>query len=254
MGGRATLLLLMTLLGVPMLTADERAPVVSALHDAAERHARGDWLGAAADWERARGLAPGDFEAAVGACHGANDLGQMAAGPEAERHFARAVQLSEGLRQAFSERPEAHFWLAVSYGNLALFKGGKDKVRLSRGVEAAARRALALDARFAGAHVVLGVYAHEVADLNWFLRTFAKTFLGGLPRGTFADARTHLEQALALQPEDAFAWARLGLTCERLGDRPAARVAYERARAAPLREPRDVAAQADAAARLARWR
>ncbi len=247
-------LLFALVLAVPRLRAEQTTPGAESLHQAAEQHASRNWAGAAAAWQQAHALEPASFEAAVGACHGANDLGQMAAGAEAEGHFTRATQLAEDLRRAFPERAEAHFWLAASYGNLALFKGGKDKVRLSREIEASARKALALDPRLANAHVVLGVYAYEVADLNWFLRAFARTFLGGLPRGTFADSRAHLEQALALQPEDAFAWSRLGQSCERLKDLPAARVAYERARAAASREPRDAPAQSDAAARLARLR
>ena len=53
----------------------------------------------------------------------------------AEAHFVKAVSYAEAMETRDPNRAETHFFLAGTNGNLALFKGGKDKVRIGRAVE-----------------------------------------------------------------------------------------------------------------------
>ena len=87
-----------------------------------------------------------------------------------------------------------HFWAAASAGNLALLKGGKEKVRLAQDLEKDARRAIDLDPNFSPPYVALGIYYRELAELSWVLRQFAKLLVGTIPPGSLEDSAHHARE------------------------------------------------------------
>ncbi len=219
-----------------------------------ERHAAFDLIGALAACERARVLDGGRLEALTCLAHMHNDIGVVGDRADAEPHYLKGIQLATEAQRRFPDSAVAHFWAAASHGNLALLKGGRQKVRLARHFEGDAKRAISLDPDFAAPYVGLGIYYREVAELSWFLRQFARLFAGSFPGGTREDSLRMLERAVELTPEDVFARHQLGLTLESLGRKDDAVREYERALALPNKEPRDEKEKAEARERLAKLR
>ncbi|HWP90760.1 MAG TPA: hypothetical protein VNN20_00980 [Thermodesulfobacteriota bacterium] len=175
-------------------------------------YAQFDNLKALEAYKRAYELAPDSFEVLVRLTRAYNDVGEDVKGikfkpdqetnsKEVEEYFSQAAQYAEQLHQKFPDKAESYFYLAATYGHLALFKGGKEKVKLARNVEENSKKAIDLDPQFIPAYIVLGVYYREVANLNWALKAFAKTLFGGLPNGTDEDSEKTLLKALELNPE-----------------------------------------------------
>jgi tetratricopeptide (TPR) repeat protein len=208
----------------------------------------------AREFEAAHRLNPERFVPLERLCHVYNDLGHGASGRAAESFYERAAAHAEALRQRFPDRAEGHFWVAAGYGNLALFKGGRDKVRLARGVEASARQAIALDPGYAPAYVALGIYYRELAELSWVLRAFAKLLVGGLPKATREDSEAVLRKAVELDPGSVLARYQFGLTLRSLDRDAEAADQFRVLVALPPAEAQDRRNQADAEALLKRMK
>lgn len=168
--------------------------------------------------------------------------------PKAQAAFEDAVAAARravgtatiGAAGAKGDRPEGHLELAVALGRLALFKGGKDKIRLSKEIKTEADRALAVDSQQDRAHHVLGRWNRGIAELSFFEKTAANTILGGLPKGATYDAAvTHFEQAIAINPGYANHHVELGRTLLKLGLKAKARAEFETALACPVKTPFD---------------
>jgi tetratricopeptide (TPR) repeat protein len=187
---------------------------------------------ALAAYERALRLAPTDFDLLISITRVANDLAQdlMTAGQksQAEQRFQQAVGYAEALKRHHPSRVETYFFLAATYGNLALFKGGKEKVQLGRDVETYCKRAIQLNPRYALSYVALGIFYREVSDLNWVQRTFANALFGGVPSGTKQDAIRNFTRALELDPALSVAHYEIAKTYEALGQREQAATHYRR--------------------------
>jgi tetratricopeptide (TPR) repeat protein len=119
----------------------------------------------------------------------------------AREHYLLGVEAARRAVALDSRSANAHFFLAVCVGRLALFEGGKTKIRLSQEVKAEAERAIELDPTHDGAYHVLGRWNYGVATLGWILKAFAKVIYGGVPPGaTVEKAAEMFERAIALDP------------------------------------------------------
>ena len=125
---------------------------------------------ALAEYEKAYELAPEEFEVLVRLTRAYNDAGEDLDSEESKPYFENAVKYAELLLEKFPEKVDTYYYLSVSYGNLALFKGGKTKVKLSRKVKQNAEKAIELDPQRAEPYVVLGIYYREIANLNRLLK------------------------------------------------------------------------------------
>lgn len=158
----------------------------------------------------------------------------------AEISFGRAVEAGRRAVVLASDRPEGHLELSIALGRLALFKGGGDKIRLSKEVKSEADRALAIDPKQDRAHHVLGRWNRGIAELSFFERSLAKVIYGGVPEGATMDAAvTHLEKAIELNPNYANHHLELGRTLLDLKLKAKARAEFEKAMACPVRTPFD---------------
>lgn len=134
----------------------------------------------------------------------ANDHGQDLLAADRRSEAALIMELATSyagmMERHHPDRPETWFQMAATWGNRAIFMGGKDKVRLGRNVEVYAERALELDPDYAYALLALGIFYRELGSLNWIQRTFANTFFGGLPEGGNEKAIRFLVRALKHDP------------------------------------------------------
>jgi tetratricopeptide (TPR) repeat protein len=262
-------LILLLLLQAPV-SADEGYEAWMAEGDAC--HATWDYEAALEAWEKALEVAPDPSAVRLRLADVLNDIGQSneaaaaaarAEGDEdraralaeaAEQPFERARDLAVALREAWPDRPEGPYWYAVSLANLASSRSGPEKVGLAGEIDAATRRAIALDPCFAPAWAALGVATREVARVGWLVRGLARATLGGLPPASLEDAEGTLRAAVALDPTDPFAFYQLALTLEARDETAEAVSALERALALPDREERDRRDRRDAESRLRRLR
>ncbi len=172
-------------------------------------------VNAVAEYEQAHRLAPESYEVLVKLSRACRDAGQQVkvkGSGDAEGYFERGARYAEVLKGRYPDRAEPYYYAATNYGHLALYRGGKEKVRLSRDIEKNARKAIELDPAFAPPYVTLGVYYREVANANAFMKAIAKTLLGGLPEGTNEDSVRMLKKATELAPTDVNAHFELAET------------------------------------------
>jgi tetratricopeptide (TPR) repeat protein len=210
-------------------------------------------LDAIREYEKAYRLSPNGFDVLSKLANAYNDYGEDLKDSNsdgAETYFEDAIKYAEILKSKYPTRAESYFLVASAYGNLALYKGGKDKVRLARNLEKYAKKAIELDPNFAPAYVVLGIYYRETATLNVIQRTFATAFLGGLPEGSLNDSVRELLKAEKLSPESIFTHFELAETYEKLNEEDKAISEYRRVLDLPLSDHQDKMKKQEAGRRI----
>ncbi len=111
---------------------------------------------------------------------------------KAKELYVQGAGLARKVVELYPEAPEVHFVLALCLGRLALFEGGKTKIRLSKEVKKEAERAIEIDPNHDGAYHILGRWHYNVATLSWVLRAFAKLIYGGVPPGASVEAAAEM--------------------------------------------------------------
>lgn len=177
-------------------------------------------------YEEAYNICPESHEALMKLTRAYNDAGEDLKGTaksdrsksvEMERHFRNAVKHANLLLEKFPDEKTIYYLLAVSYGHLAIYKGGEEKLTLGRNVEKYAKQAIEIDPEFAPAYVVLGIYYREVASVDGLKKAIANSLLGGIPDRTLGDSKRVLMRALELSPESPYVHYDLAKTYESLG-------------------------------------
>lgn len=118
-----------------------------------------------------------------------------------EAWYREAATYARRAIAADSTVGRGHTWLAASIGSIAMYEGGKTKVKLSHEIKTALDRAVALDSTDDVAYSIMGSFYLALGDISWVERQLAAIFLGSLPPGGFADAERALTRAVRLAPE-----------------------------------------------------
>ncbi|WP_294343631.1 tetratricopeptide repeat protein [Prosthecochloris sp.] len=95
---------------------------------------------------------------------------------------------------------EGHTWFAASLGVLADNIGPREKIKRANIIKNELDRALELNPEDDIAWSILGSFNREIANMGWFEKVFAKTFLGSLPKGSREEAEKMLKKAIAINP------------------------------------------------------
>jgi tetratricopeptide (TPR) repeat protein len=165
----------------------------------------------------------------------------------AEASYAEAVEASRRAVRIHPDGWEGHSGLAANLGRLALFEGGKAKIRMSREVKLEADRALERNPRDDRAMHVLARWHRAIARLSFFEKTAARVVYGGVPEGaSMNDAVTLFERAIAVAPDYANHRLELGRTYLALGLNDKAKEQLERALECPPGSPFDDEYRAEA--------
>ncbi len=117
-----------------------------------------------------------------------------------ELYFDKARKLCERAIEINPDGWEGHFRLAVALGRLALFRGGKEKIKLSKMIKAEADTALILNPNADLVYHVLGRWHQNLANLSGMVKFFAKVFFGGVPPGTNEEAVKMFKKAIEINP------------------------------------------------------
>lgn len=200
--------------------------------------------------EQARQRTPADAEVLWRLSRTRVDLGEQAQ-KEAERlvHYRAALADAEAAVAADDAHAQAHLAVAIAAGRVALQSPTKQKVELSRTVKEHVDRAIALNPRDDAALHVRARWHYEVASLGFLSRTALKLVYGGLPDASYEKAARDFEQAITLQDLIRHR-VELAKTFLKL-DRPAdARTHLQRALALPETDPDDPGYKTEARALL----
>lgn len=201
----------LAVLHAPLVATAQTEAAIPTAQTAAEHVALGDSAQAAFQpaealrhYEAAIALDSANAEAWGKASRASVDIG------EAEQDKARQRELfRQGERFARravtldSSSAENQFHLARALGRTALSVGVRERVKYAVEIRERALAALALNPDHPGALHVLGMWNAEVMRLSGFERFFARNFLGGgvFGKASWKDAVSHLERAVAVDPE-----------------------------------------------------
>ena len=158
---------------------------------------------------------------------------------EQEARYEEAVAFALRAVAADSSSAQGWFQYGKAYGRLALFKGGKTKVNMSREVKVAFEKAIEIDPRHAGSLHGLARWHREVANLSWLLKTAAKIIYGGLPSASNEEAVRLFEQAIEIEPDSITHHLELGKTWLEMKEKEKARAEFELVLALPEGDAED---------------
>ena len=127
-------------------------------------------------------------------------MGDAAPDHRRESLYRRAETYARMSLRIDSMSSGGHTWLAAALGNIAMFVGGKTKVRLCNEIKRHLDRAIALDSTDDVAYSILGSFYIALGNVSWFERQLAAIFLGSLPEGGYEEALGALEKAIELAP------------------------------------------------------
>lgn len=175
------------------------------------------------DYLQAYNLSPGSYDVLFRLARTYNDLGEeyyeYRDSDNSEKMINEALKFSEMLTKNYPDSAASYAYLAMSFGNMALYKGGKEKVRLAHKIEDNAKKSLQMNPNQYLSYVILGIYYRQIADLSWFERMLANTFFGDVPEGSFNESVRMFNKALEVDPNTIVATFQLSLTYKALGDK-----------------------------------
>jgi tetratricopeptide (TPR) repeat protein len=187
-----------------------------------EFHKNFDNVNAVINYEKAYNLAPDNYEILLKLTVTYNDAGeeyvQLRKRDLAEKYINKAVEYAEIFHKKFSDSADVYCYLALSYGNVAMFRGSKEKIKLANVVKENATKSLQMDPDQFVPYVVLGIYHREIANLGFFERLFANTFLGDVPEGSFEESIEMFNKALSILPNTIVPTYQLAKTYRYMGE------------------------------------
>jgi tetratricopeptide (TPR) repeat protein len=165
---------------------------------------RFDLKQAALSYEEAYQLEKDNYEILIKLSRTYNDLGEdyyeIKENKNSEHAIIKALKYSELLLEKFPDSAMTYAYLAMSYGNLAMFKGGTEKVKLAHKIKENAEKSIKIDPNNYLPYIILSIYHRQIASLSWLERAFANTFFGKVPEGSFEESEKMMLKALELQP------------------------------------------------------
>ena len=145
-----------------------------------------------------------------------NDLGEyyyeLHDEESSEKVVFEGVDYAERFYSLYPDSAKVYTYLAWTFGNQALFEGGKEKIKLAHKIKDNATKAISMDSTDYLPYLILGIYNRQIGALGWFERLFANTFFGDVPEGGFEESEKMMLKALELQPGIVIATFHLSLT------------------------------------------
>ena len=185
-------------------------------------YAQSDMQNALNYYEQAYSIDSSDYYLLFKLTRVCNDLGEyyyeLHDEDSSEIVVYEGVNFAERFSSLYSDSAKVYTYLAWSYGNQALFEGGKEKIKLAHKIKDNATKAISMDSTDYLPYVILGIYNRQIAALGWFERLFANTFFGDVPEGSFEESEKLMLKALELQPGIVIAAFHLSLTYKEMGE------------------------------------
>lgn len=187
-----------------------------------EAHKKFDNVNAALNYERAYELVPDNYEILLKVTAAYNDAGEehveLRKRDLAEKYINKAVYYAEIFHEKFPDSADVYCYLALSYGNVAMFRRSKEKIKLAKVVKENATKSLQMNPDQFIPYVILGIYHREIADLSFFERLFANAFFGDVPDGSFEESVEMFSKALTILPRSIVPAYQLSKTYGYMGE------------------------------------
>ena len=158
---------------------------------------------------------------------------------EAEYYINKALETADKFKNKFPDSSAAYSYLAMSNGNIALFRGGKEKIKYAKLVEDNAKKSISLNPNAYLPYIILGIYYREIAGLSWLERAFANTFLGGVPSGSYEESVSMLKKALSIDQNMIVANFQLAKTYRQMDMESEEKTLLQKVLKLPIRDFRD---------------
>jgi len=185
-------------------------------------YAQSDMQSALEYYEQAYDIDSSDYYLLLKLTRVCNDLGEyyyeLRDEESSEKVVYEGVDFAERFYSLYPDSAKVYAYLAWSYGNQALFEGGKEKIKLAHKIKDNAVIAISMDSTDHLPYVILGIYNRQIGALSWFERLFANTFFGDVPEGSFEESEKMMLKALELQPRIVIATFHLSLTYKEMGE------------------------------------
>ena len=169
---------------------------------------------------------------------------------EAEFYMNKALEFTDKFRIEYPDSAAVYSYAAMSNGNIALFKGGKEKIKYAKLVEQNAKKSISLNPNAFLPYIILGIYYREIAGLSWIERVFANTFLGSVPSGSYEESELMLKKALSFDQNMIVANYQLAKTYRQMNRKPEETALLQKVLMLPIRDFRDKFAKEKANKRL----
>jgi tetratricopeptide (TPR) repeat protein len=219
-----------------------------------ESYGKFDNVEALSYYEQALKITPNNFEVLLRLVKTYNAAGEeyyeYRKKTEAEYYINKALEIAEKFRNNFPDSSAVYSYLAMSNGNIALFRGGKEKIKYAKLVEDNAKKSISMDPNAYLPYIILGIYYREIAGLSWLERVFANTFLGGVPSGSYEESVLMLKKALSFDPNMIVANFQLAKTYKQMDREPEEKALLQKVLKLPIRDFRDKFAKEKAEKRL----
>lgn len=128
-------------------------------------------------------------------------------------HYRKAAEYARSCINLDSTNAKGHTWLAASLGMMADRIGTKEKLKRANEIKRELDTALRLNPNDETALSMLGSYYREAAQIGWFKRMVAHTFIAEVPKGNYELAEKAFRKAIALDPEIIRNYHELALIC-----------------------------------------
>ncbi len=224
------------------------------MHEGDVYHEKYDNINAVKSYEKAFKIFPNNYFVISRLTLAYDDAGEemleLKKDDDAEDYINKAVMLSEVFQSKFPDSALAYTYLALSYGNIAMFKGGKEKIKYAFKVKLNAEKAMKMNPEDVYPYIILGIYYREAANLNWLEKLFAKTFLGGVPEGTYDESIQMFSKALSIDQNIITAYYNLSKTYDKLEEREKQIDCLKKVIKLPIRNFRDKYSKIKAAKKL----
>ena len=205
-------------------------------------------------YEKALNITPNNFEVLLRLVKTYNAAGEeyyeYRNRTEAEYYINKALEFADKFRIKFPDSAEVYSYFAMSNGNIALFKGGKEKIKYAKLVEQNAKKSISINPNAYLPYIILGIYYREIAGLSWIERAFANTFLGGIPSGSYKDSESMFKKALSFDPNMIVANYQLAKTYRQMDKESEEKALLQKVLKLPIRDFRDKFAKEKATKRL----
>jgi len=168
-----------------------------------------------------------------------SDLGEKIDKRVRESYYQKALDFAVKTIKFYPDSVEGHFRKAVALGRLALYKGGKTKIELSKEVKKEIDIVKKINPEYDLAYYVIGRWHREIANLNKILKALAKIIYGGVPEASNEKAIENFKKAIELNPEYVEYRLELGRTYIMLKKWELAREQLKKCMELPSRKEKD---------------
>lgn len=114
--------------------------------------------------------------------------------------YRQAENFARRCIEADSMKSEGHTWRAAALGNIAMFEGGKTKIRLCYAIKQELECSISLNGGDDVTYSILGSFYMALGNVSWLERQLAKVFLEAVPEGGYVESELALKKAIAFAP------------------------------------------------------